>query len=139
MNFLIEKLPGREYFKPIENKSASKWYKFEDVECDRVRIFSHVPDPWVQNKRLLLMPEIAKGKSDNTTYPLRLNLKLFYCQNDDGMTRLNLYREYYKGYFPHMAEPSVMFDAFPLKLGAGELPLWLIYSIPLGEKTFFVK
>lgn len=139
MNFLINKLPDREHFKPIENKSASKWYKFEDVECDRVRIFSHVPDPWVQDKRLLLMPEITKGKSDNTIYPMRLNLKLFYCQNDEGMTRLNLYREYFKGYFPHVAEPSVMFDAFPFRVGAGEIPTWLVYHIPLGEKTFFVK
>lgn len=123
---LLTKLPNRKFYKLNEKRNS--WYVFCDVSSPKIKLLSKVAYPW--DDEILLIPEVVRAKSDNSSYNLSLNLKIFPNEfpneRDKNIKTVKLNREIKKGHFPY-SNPCQMFAAIPLQELSGPI-LWLVYS-----------
>ncbi|NJM67296.1 MAG: MarR family transcriptional regulator [Acaryochloris sp. RU_4_1] len=117
---VIAKLPGKEFFRPLQSNTSDKW-TFEDKDSPAFRIVSSDPNPWGQEWKILLSHQNERG--DRSEWPYRLDLKLFPPDGED-CPHATFEREGIKGVFVWSLDSPTFFYAAPTK----REKIWVVYS-----------
>ncbi|HEY9826947.1 MAG TPA: hypothetical protein V6D19_16025, partial [Stenomitos sp.] len=121
---VIAKLPEKEFYQPIQSNSQGKWL-FEDKQTSIFRIVSPEPSPWAKEWEIVF--SFQKGKSDNSLWPYRLDLRLYRGEKQNQSPKAMIVREEIKGSFVWSTEAAAMFFAAPTSTER----IWIAYSVYL--------
>jgi hypothetical protein len=121
-NKIRASLPNKSNYRSIGINKSSK-FVYQDCKTELVRIISPEINPW--NKEWDILISFQKKKSDQADYDSRLDLKLFYPENN-SLIKAKIVRDLIRADYPRSDIVTLRFAAFPSE--PVNYKFWVIYS-----------
>ncbi|MBE9037185.1 hypothetical protein [aff. Roholtiella sp. LEGE 12411] len=115
-------LPHKSHYKALGINASNK-FVYQDCKSQMLRIVSPETEPW--NKEWDILLSFQRKKSDQVEYDSRLDLKLFYPE-DNSLIKAKIVRDLIRADYPRSDIITLRFAAFPSE--PVNYKFWVIYS-----------